>query len=76
MSERKVVSEKIKGEKHGPLILYKKWCKGCNICVKFCPKDVLRLGKDGKVLVDKEEECTSCGLCELRCPDFAILIQE
>lgn len=76
MSDKKMMLEEIKAEKHGPLVVYREWCKGCNICVEFCPRDVLKLGKDGKVLVDKEEECNSCGLCELRCPDFAIVVQE
>ena len=30
------------------LIINEKWCKGCGICVAFCPKQVLVL-KKGKV---------------------------
>lgn len=52
------------------------WCKGCNICVAFCPKDVLELDSDEKVVLSRIEDCTYCGLCELRCPDFAITVQE
>ncbi|MEZ4602819.1 MAG: 4Fe-4S binding protein [Desulfobacterales bacterium] len=25
------------------------WCKGCGICVAFCPKQVLELDAEGKV---------------------------
>ena len=50
-------------------------CNGCNICVEFCPKDVLVM-KDGYPEVVNIENCTLCQLCELRCPDFAIEVYE
>ncbi len=49
------------------------WCKGCNICVEFCPKNVLEL-KDGKINIKNLDACIQCGQCELRCPDFAIYL--
>ncbi|NLY19073.1 MAG: 4Fe-4S binding protein [Clostridiaceae bacterium] len=52
-----------------------KWCKGCGICVEFCPKNVLGL-IDDKVTVQNKEECIFCGQCELRCPDYAIFAEE
>ena len=51
------------------------WCKGCNICVAFCPRKVLEL-KNGKVFAARPEDCIGCKLCELRCPDFVIDIEE
>ena len=51
-----------------------KWCKGCGICVEFCPKNVLAL--EEKVKIVKPEECIHCGQCEQRCPDYAIWIEE
>lgn len=56
------------------IIVNKEWCKGCGICVAFCPANVLEL-KDGKVNIVNMEACTQCGLCELRCPDFAIYLR-
>mgnify|MGYP006277641441 CR=1 FL=1 len=50
------------------------WCKGCEICVAFCPKDVLEM-EGGKVKVARPEHCIKCMLCELRCPDFAITVE-
>ncbi|OQX88571.1 tungsten formylmethanofuran dehydrogenase [candidate division KSB1 bacterium 4484_87] len=48
-------------------------CKGCDICVQFCPFDVLAM--NGPVVeVVNLEKCTACGLCELHCPDFAIIV--
>jgi 2-oxoglutarate ferredoxin oxidoreductase subunit delta len=54
------------------LLLNPRWCKGCGICVAFCPKNVLELGEDEKVTAPREADCIYCGMCELRCPDFAI----
>lgn len=47
------------------------WCKGCGICVEFCPNQVLILGRQHAEVVNIEA-CTACKLCEIRCPDFAI----
>lgn len=48
-----------------------RWCKGCGICVAFCPNGVLGLVKQ-KVRILEPERCTRCALCEMRCPDYAI----
>lgn len=49
-------------------------CKGCGICVAFCPKQVLGLDDLGKVQVLNPDACIGCGQCELRCPDYAIFV--
>ncbi len=51
-------------------------CKGCGICVEFCPKKVLQLDKLGKIFVARPEDCIACGQCELRCPDYAIFVDK
>ncbi|MFO7931560.1 MAG: 4Fe-4S binding protein [Desulfosalsimonas sp.] len=48
------------------------WCKGCGICVHFCPKKVLELDSGGRVRAVRPEDCIGCRLCQLRCPDLAI----
>ena len=48
------------------------WCKGCGICVAFCPKQVLALDDKDKVEAVAAENCIACKLCELRCPDLSI----
>lgn len=50
----------------------REWCKGCGICVHFCPKNVLDLDAEQKMTVARPEDCICCRLCEYRCPDLAI----
>jgi len=57
-------------------------CKGCEICIEFCPLNVFepsdKLNQQGYNLpeVAHEEKCTACRLCELLCPDLAITINK
>lgn len=57
------------------VVIYPDWCKGCGICVAFCPVHVLELGPDGKARPVAGKECINCGFCELHCPDFAIVVK-
>ncbi len=57
------------------LHLYRDWCKGCGICIAFCPKNVLELDKDEKITAPRIDDCLYCGLCEFRCPDFALEVK-
>lgn len=54
------------------LSINREWCKGCGICVSFCPKKVLELDAREKVVAIRPEDCICCKMCELRCPDLAI----
>ena len=57
------------------LVINPKWCKGCGICAAFCPKNVLEIVHE-KVKIKDEAACIKGGLCELRCPDYAIYIEK
>lgn len=58
------------------LLVHEEWCKGCGICVEFCPQRVLALDDRGKVWIVHPERCRLCRLCERRCPDFALELSE
>jgi 2-oxoglutarate ferredoxin oxidoreductase subunit delta len=56
------------------------WCKGCELCVKYCPVQALKMGEEinkrgvyPPVLVE-DNECNYCRLCELICPDLALTV--
>lgn len=53
-------------------------CKGCELCVVYCPKNILLLRKElnalgyHPVVLSDPESCSGCGNCALMCPDIAI----
>lgn len=56
------------------LTIEPKRCKGCALCVHSCPTEILVLNGTGKIEVTDIQKCIFCRLCEMRCPDFAIVI--
>ena len=56
-------------------VIKREWCKGCGICVEFCPEDALALDETEKAQLISNEKCNGCGMCELRCPDLAIELE-
>jgi 2-oxoglutarate ferredoxin oxidoreductase subunit delta len=62
------------------IVIYRHFCKGCEICVEVCPKGVLKMvvatdrWEGAMVEVVDVEACNACMLCEHQCPDFAIEI--
>jgi len=56
-----------------PLTIFYHWCKGCNICIAFCPQKVFVPDRDGKPIIQFPEKCTQCAFCWMHCPDLAIV---
>ena len=62
------------------IVINPEYCKGCSICIVFCPKKVLQPSKDinakGYILPEAVDiaACTQCKLCEIVCPDLAIAV--
>ncbi|NPV78304.1 MAG: 4Fe-4S binding protein [Anaerolineae bacterium] len=46
-------------------------CDGCNLCVRVCPNQALRL-EHGVAVVVFPDRCNYSGLCEQTCPTDAI----
>lgn len=56
-------------------------CKGCNLCVVYCPVNILELDKEktnskgyNVVKVLDPEKCIGCAFCALMCPDSVITV--
>lgn len=58
------------------IVVNASFCKRCGICIAFCPTRVFDAREDGLPLVSRREDCIWCGLCEVRCPDFAITLRD
>ena len=56
-------------------------CKGCELCVDACPKDVLGMSSDLNAKgyffaeVKEAEKCIGCRMCAIACPDVAITVK-
>jgi len=55
-----------------PLHIYSRACRGCGICIAFCPHKVLDLNLHGIPNISHPEKCKHCLICDILCPDFAI----
>ncbi len=63
----------------GKLIFREDRCKGCELCVSVCPKNILKIdeknvNKKGyhPVTLTDEGECIACASCAIICPDGII----
>lgn len=61
--------------RRGEVRVFGNWCKGCGLCIAFCPRDVFVAGADGHPLAVYPERCTACMWCVEHCPDFAITVE-
>jgi len=63
------------------IIIDEGYCKGCLLCMSFCPLKAIRtstsISKKGYHPVefcDPDGKCTGCTLCALMCPEAAITV--
>ena len=55
-------------------------CKGCEICIMYCPQDVLQISEQCNakgyhypdIVPGRDSACVHCEFCTLVCPEFAI----
>jgi len=68
----------------GQVYLIPERCKGCGLCIEFCPREVLResaaINAKGyhfpEIVPGKETSCVHCQFCTMICPEFAIYTEE
>ncbi|OGN93792.1 MAG: tungsten formylmethanofuran dehydrogenase [Chloroflexi bacterium RBG_13_50_10] len=62
----------------GTIEISQELCKGCELCIFFCPKGLLsassKLNASGYLpaVFNDNGECTGCAICALVCPEVAI----
>ena len=64
------------------ILIDDQFCKGCNLCIEVCPREVFGRGDKRsragysmpKVL--SLGNCVACFLCEMTCPDLALTVIE
>jgi 2-oxoglutarate ferredoxin oxidoreductase subunit delta len=69
---------------HGQVYLISARCKGCNLCIELCPREVLRVSSNTnekgyylpEIIPGMESECVHCEFCTMVCPEFAIFTLE
>jgi 2-oxoglutarate ferredoxin oxidoreductase subunit delta len=57
-------------------------CKGCGLCVTFCPVHILYQDKNvmnnqgyNLVRITDPDKCIACATCALMCPDSVITVE-
>ena len=74
--ERQVdtTEKKSRKRKRTRVTVFANWCKGCGLCVAFCPQGVFEEDEESHPIVAHPERCTGCDWCTMHCPDFAIVV--
>ena len=49
-------------------------CTGGNICVHACPTNVFEAVKNGPPRIARQDDCQTCFMCELYCPEDALYV--
>jgi len=68
--------------KRGRLTFDDESCKGCELCVSFCPVEILsldleRMNAKGYHLISVSDinKCIACAQCAIVCPDSVIKVE-
>jgi 2-oxoglutarate ferredoxin oxidoreductase subunit delta len=62
----------------GKVIVVTERCKGCEFCINYCPRGILKMSTSFNVKgyhypeAAKDMDCVNCRFCEALCPEFAI----
>jgi 2-oxoglutarate ferredoxin oxidoreductase subunit delta len=62
------------------IVVDEDWCKGCGLCVAFCPRHAMDLVEHMNdrgfhpARLARPEDCGGCGQCATMCPDSCLRI--
>ena len=62
----------------GTIEINRELCKGCELCIFFCPKKSISLSDElnssgyTTAQFNDASECTGCAICALGCPEVVI----
>lgn len=68
----------------GYIEIDREFCKGCMLCIEFCPQGLITLSNDlnlsgyhaacftEKKTKKEKRKCTGCSICAIVCPEVAI----
>ena len=68
----------------GYIEIDQEFCKGCKLCIEFCPKGIISLsdslnqkGYHPAYFIEEnvkkeKRQCTGCSICAIVCPEVAI----
>lgn len=76
-SKRRVISQP---GKRASFNMFPDLCKGCGLCIQKCPVNIIGWSKElgvygtPAVQTSDQDKCIACKICEIVCPDCAILI--
>lgn len=69
-------------KKVGRLTFNDDHCKGCELCVSFCPVKILSLDSERSnragynlISVSDMDKCIACAQCAIICPDSVIKVE-
>jgi len=68
-------TRKFPKERMGRVHYDKSKCIRAYECVKYCPAQAIRIGKDKFIEID-HEKCIRCGVCTLVCPSKALTMRK
>jgi 2-oxoglutarate ferredoxin oxidoreductase subunit delta len=62
----------------GKIVIDQELCKGCALCIEFCPKQLIKLSDKLNAAGYQpagsqiNEDCSGCASCATVCPEVAI----
>ena len=75
--------DKTKKTVKGKITIDRELCKGCQLCISVCPKQLIKVAEKlnqkgyypaefNQSKGEGDRKCTGCALCATICPDVAI----